>query len=54
MRNVGIVGFRGYSGAELVQILERHPGVEPHLLEHRKDAPERPLPRGDAGPQRLA
>src|ERR1035438_7603982 len=35
---VGIVGYRGYSGAELVRILERHPGVEPVLLEHRADA----------------
>jgi N-acetyl-gamma-glutamyl-phosphate reductase len=35
---VGIVGFRGYSGAELVRILERHPRAEPVLLEHREDA----------------
>ncbi len=35
---VGIVGYRGYSGAELVRILDRHPGVEPVLLEHRADA----------------
>lgn len=34
---VGIAGFRGYSGAELVAILQRHPGVEPVLLEHRHD-----------------
>lgn len=32
---VGIVGFTGYSGAELVKILERHSGVKPVLLEHR-------------------
>ena len=38
---VGVVGFRGYSGAELVRILERHPRVEPALLEHRSDAEER-------------
>jgi N-acetyl-gamma-glutamyl-phosphate reductase len=50
---VGIVGFRGYSGAELVGILERHPHVEPILLEHRSDAGERPLPRGHAGPKRI-
>lgn len=31
----GIVGFTGYSGAELVKILERHSQVEPVLLEHR-------------------
>ena len=35
---VGIVGFRGYSGAELVHILDRHPHVEPVLLEHRSDS----------------
>jgi N-acetyl-gamma-glutamyl-phosphate reductase len=34
----GVVGFRGYSGAELVRILERHPEVSPVLLEHRADA----------------
>ena len=35
---VGIVGYRGYSGAELVRLLERHPTVSPILLDHR-DAP---------------
>lgn len=50
---VGIVGFRGYSGAELVRILERHPRAEPWLLEHRSDAGERPRPRGYNGPPRL-
>ena len=34
---IGIVGFTGYSGAELVRILSRHPSVEPVLLEHRED-----------------
>jgi len=37
-QRVGIVGFRGYSGAELVRLLERHPRVEPVLLEHRQDS----------------
>ena len=32
---VGVVGFTGYSGAELVKILKRHGGVEVVLLEHR-------------------
>jgi N-acetyl-gamma-glutamyl-phosphate reductase len=50
---VGIVGFRGYSGAELVAILQRHSSVEPVLLEHRSDAGERPVPRGQAGPKRI-
>src|ERR1700736_2671530 len=40
----GIVGFRGYSGAELVRILGRHPSVEPVLLEHRTDSGDRPHP----------
>jgi N-acetyl-gamma-glutamyl-phosphate reductase len=39
-RRVGIVGFRGYSGSELVRILGRHSGVEPVLLEHREAAEE--------------
>ena len=41
---VGVVGFRGYSGAELVRILSRHPGVEPVLLEHRSDTEQGVLP----------
>ncbi|HWE52999.1 MAG TPA: N-acetyl-gamma-glutamyl-phosphate reductase [Bryobacteraceae bacterium] len=35
--SVGIVGFSGYSGAEAVALLQRHPGCEPVLLEHRAD-----------------
>src|SRR3954451_14201606 len=50
---VGIVGFRGYSGAELITILTRHSRVEPILLEHRHDAGERPAPRGHSGPKRV-
>jgi len=49
---VGIVGFRGYSGQELVRILERHSGADPWLLEHRADSTERPRPRGYKGPPR--
>ena len=41
---VGIVGFRGYSGAELVRLLARHPHAEPILLEHRQDSEQRPQP----------
>lgn len=33
----GVVGHRGYSGAELVRLLARHPRVEPVLIEHRDD-----------------
>lgn len=42
---VGIVGFRGYSGGELVRILARHPHAQPVLLEHRSDSEEKPQPR---------
>ncbi|MFL6448774.1 MAG: N-acetyl-gamma-glutamyl-phosphate reductase [Bryobacteraceae bacterium] len=52
-RSVGIVGFRGYSGAELVRILSRHPGVELILLEHRTDSEERVRPLGSEIPKTL-
>jgi len=48
---IGIVGFRGYSGAELAGILEGHPHVEPVLLEHR-DAEDQPQPLNHSGPRR--
>src|SRR5215472_310478 len=35
---VGIVGFRGYSGAELVRLLGHHRQVEVALLDHREDS----------------
>ena len=44
--SVGIVGFRGYSGAELVRILRRHTQVTPVLMEHRSDSAAETLPRG--------
>lgn len=37
MKKIGIVGFRGYSGAELAQLLSRHGGVEVFRMEHRED-----------------
>ncbi len=46
----GIIGYRGYSGAELVRILTRHPHAEPWLLVHRADAAPRPRPRGATEP----
>src|SRR5437762_1834766 len=49
----GIVGFRGYSGTELVTILTRHGRVEPVLLEHRHDTGERPAPQRHPGPKRV-
>ncbi len=42
----GIVGFRGYSGAELLRLLEGHPKVRPYRMEHRADALAQPSPRG--------
>ena len=50
---MGVVGFRGYSGAELVQILRRHPSVEVVLLEHRSDAEERVRPLGQQPPKTI-
>src|ERR1022692_4686045 len=49
----GIVGYRGYSGAELARILERHPRVTPVLLEHREDAAVHPRPQGPSGPRHV-
>jgi N-acetyl-gamma-glutamyl-phosphate reductase len=50
---VGIVGFRGYSGAELVGLLGRHPGIETYLLEHRQDAGHRAEPIGAVQPKSI-
>lgn len=36
--SIGVVGFRGYSGAESVRLLAAHPHCEPVLLDHRSDA----------------
>lgn len=51
---MGIVGFRGYSGAELIRILDRHPSVTPVLLEHRHDVEHRPEPRNARRHERTA
>jgi len=51
---VGVVGYRGYSGAELVRILARHGGVEPWLMTHRADSEDRPRPRGQKEFPRVA
>jgi len=53
MLQAGIVGFRGYSGAELVQILKKHPHVKPILLEHRQDSEDRVRPLGYDCPDRI-
>ena len=47
---VGIAGFTGYSGRELLRILKRHPDVEPVLLEHRPVA-DTELPFGETTPR---
>lgn len=49
----GIVGYRGYSGAELVRILERHPRVTPVLLDHRESHPAHPHVSGAGAPRHL-
>jgi N-acetyl-gamma-glutamyl-phosphate reductase len=51
---VGIVGFRGYSGAELVRILARHAQAEPVLLEHRSDSELRNTPLGQKPPKTMS
>jgi N-acetyl-gamma-glutamyl-phosphate reductase len=51
---VGIVGHRGYGGAELVRLLRKHSHVEPVLLEHRETAPAGPPIRRYKGPAELA
>jgi len=51
---VGIVGFRGYSGAELIRYLVHHPHVEPVLLEHRDAKDEAARPLRDTGPREIA
>ncbi|MGB9612490.1 MAG: N-acetyl-gamma-glutamyl-phosphate reductase, partial [Bryobacteraceae bacterium] len=52
-RRVGIVGFRGYSGQELLRILKRHRHAEPWLLEHRGEVEEAPRIRRETRPSRL-
>ncbi len=49
----GIVGFRGYSGHELLTILSRHAAVDPVLLEHRADSHDRHRPIGYQSPPRI-
>ncbi|HTS77427.1 MAG TPA: N-acetyl-gamma-glutamyl-phosphate reductase [Bryobacteraceae bacterium] len=52
LTRVGIVGFRGYSGAEMLRILTRHPHAEPVLLEHLEKE-ERARPIGHPAPPRI-
>jgi N-acetyl-gamma-glutamyl-phosphate reductase len=50
--SAGIVGYRGYSGAELLHILERHPHVAPVLMDHRDDASATSPIRNGRSPRR--
>lgn len=54
----GILGYSGYSGAELVSLLERHPQVSLVLLDHRRagssDRDPPPVPCEPAGVRPLA
>lgn len=52
-RSVGVLGFRGYSGAELLRLLARHPGVDLFLLEHRSDSADKPRPLGQMPPKTI-
>jgi len=52
-RRVGIVGFRGYSGAELVSILRGHRYAEALLMEHRSDAGHESGLRHPKGPKQV-
>jgi N-acetyl-gamma-glutamyl-phosphate reductase len=49
---IGVVGFSGYSGAELVRLLSSHPQAEPLLLEHRQDQTTRAFPINAPQPRR--
>ncbi len=51
--SAGVVGFTGYSGAELVCLLGHHPHTEPVLLEHRQDQGGSPAPINQTQPRRI-
>ncbi len=51
---VGVAGFRGYSGAELVRLLTRHAGIDIYLLEHRSDVESKALPLGTRPPELIS
>jgi N-acetyl-gamma-glutamyl-phosphate reductase len=54
MKRAGIVGYRGYSGAELIRILGKHAHVEPVLMDHREDHGGPPAIRRAQSPARIA
>jgi N-acetyl-gamma-glutamyl-phosphate reductase len=51
---IGVAGFTGYSGAELVRLLGSHPYADTVLLEHRQDSAGRPQPLDLPQPRRIA
>src|SRR5579862_4467257 len=50
---VGIAGYNGYSGAELVRILQHHGSVDAVLLDHRQDAAGLGSIHNKPGPEHL-
>lgn len=50
--SIGVAGFRGYGGEELLRIFARHPAVTPVLLEHREDSAPPPAPIHHPSPLR--
>ncbi len=52
--SVGVVGYTGYSGAELAGILNRHRRVRPVLLAHREDVGHAAKIRNAKSPARIA
>jgi len=51
---VGIVGFLGYGGAELLRLLNRHPRAAPWLLHDVEEAAAHPWPSAEGAPRRAA
>ena len=51
--NVGVVGFRGYSGGELVRLLGGHAHIDLFLLEHRSDSEQPLAPLGYRPPKTI-
>jgi N-acetyl-gamma-glutamyl-phosphate reductase len=54
MKRAGIVGYRGYSGAELIRILGKHTHIEAVLMDHREDHGGAPAIRRRHSPPRIA
>src|SRR5436190_2008148 len=51
--SVGIVGYTGYSGQDLVRLLAHHPSVQPILLDHRETAQPQKIRGSQPFPHRL-